>query len=86
MGRRFITERADNIPNNRWYAIWNKAGIGRYWKRQLSKSRRRAWKEGHEGQVNNKYKDLTGLVDRIIWTVNKSGDRLTSEIDGSDVT
>ena len=38
------------------------------------------------GSTTIKYKDLTGLADRIIWTVNKSGDRLTSEIDGSDVT
>lgn len=31
-----------------WYVglIWNTPGIGRYWKRQLSKSRRRAWKQG----------------------------------------
>lgn len=38
------------------------------------------------GSTTIKYKDLTGLADRIIWTVNKSGDRLTSNIDGSDVT
>lgn len=28
--------------------IWNTPGIGRYWKRQLSKSRRRSFKQGRE--------------------------------------
>ncbi len=26
--------------------LWNTPGIGRYWKRQLSKARRRAWRQG----------------------------------------
>jgi hypothetical protein len=35
MGRRF----RDNQPL--WKLSWSNAGVGRYWKRQLSKSRRR---------------------------------------------
>lgn len=30
---------------------WGSRGEGRYWKRQLSKARRRAWKYGHEGAL-----------------------------------
>lgn len=37
------------------------------------------------GSKTIKYKDTTGTVNRIVWTVDKFGDRLTSELDGSDV-
>jgi hypothetical protein len=28
--------------------VWNKRGEGRYWKRRLSKARRRAWRDTHK--------------------------------------
>lgn len=56
MGRRFINERANSLPKNCRYLMWDSVGVGRYWKRQLSKSRRRAWKQyGIEGRVDTKY-------------------------------
>lgn len=56
MGRRFIAERIENIPLRRWTGLWPRAGAGRYWKRQLSKSRRRAWKQYRiEGRANTRY-------------------------------
>lgn len=55
MGTRFELDRMEkaHVP---CYRLWHRAGEGRFWKRQLSKARRRAWKQkGIEGRENNCY-------------------------------
>jgi len=55
MGNRFVLDRA-NRANAKWYNIWAGLHQGKYWKRQMSKARRRAWKQdGLEGKPDNKY-------------------------------
>jgi hypothetical protein len=55
MGRRFVLER-EKKAGVRWNKMWVGAHQGRYWKRQLSKARRRAWKQNRvEGRLVNIY-------------------------------
>lgn len=50
MGSRFRNDRYQ------YHMMWTRAGAGRYWKRMLSKARRRAYKQyGIEGTPINKY-------------------------------
>ncbi len=44
MGNRFVLDRA-NKANASCFEMWSKAREGRFYKRKLSKARRRAWKE-----------------------------------------
>lgn len=58
MGNRFVIDRAKNA-NAKWYNIWTSPHQGKYWKRQMHKARRRAWKQdGIEGKPDNKYETL----------------------------
>jgi len=55
MGNRFVIDRAKKT-NAKWYNIWAGLHQGKYWKRQMNKARRRAWKQqGIEGIPDNKY-------------------------------
>ena len=55
MGRRFVIERMEKAGVH-FTRMWVGLHQGKYWKRQLSKARRRAWKQdGLEGQPDNKY-------------------------------
>ena len=44
MGSRFVLDRA-NKANANCFEMWPQAKEGRFYKRKLSKARRRAWKE-----------------------------------------
>ena len=58
MGRRFIKDRLTK-SHARAHEIWVSAHEGRYWKRMLSKARRRAWKQDRiEGRLKNKYESF----------------------------
>lgn len=46
MGWRQLEKRGYYPPWVTFGCVWNSRHEGRYWKRQLSKSRRRAWKQG----------------------------------------
>jgi hypothetical protein len=53
--------------NGRWMPwwlsfseVWNGVGQGRYWKRRLSKARRRAWKDSHQ-------RGLAELESKVNW-------------------
>jgi hypothetical protein len=51
MGRRFVKDRMNKAIPGKYVLMWSGPGVGRFWKRQLSKSRRRAWKQyGIEGK------------------------------------
>lgn len=55
MSQRFREERCKRAHAS-YTQMWLGVGEGRYWKRQLSKARRRAWKQqGIEGKPVNKY-------------------------------
>lgn len=54
MGRRFTSDRMKKAQVS-FSEMWPAPHEGRYWKRQLSKARRRAWKNGIEGTPINKY-------------------------------
>lgn len=55
VGRRFRAERAKKAKVT-CTQMWLSEHEGRYWKRQLSKARRRAWKQdGIEGKPINIY-------------------------------
>ncbi len=55
MGRQFVIDRI-NKANVGLTHLWTKAHLGRFWKRQMNKARRRAWKQNSvEGKPNNKY-------------------------------
>ena len=55
MGMRFDIERIEKA-RGKWHNIWAGLHQGKYWKRQMNKARRRAWKQqGIEGIPDNKY-------------------------------
>lgn len=55
MGNRFVKDRMRKA-NVSFSQLWVGLHQGRYWKRQLSKARRRAWKQDSiEGKPDNKY-------------------------------
>jgi hypothetical protein len=58
MGNRFVLERAEKAHIS-FERIWTGIHQGKYWKRQMNKARRRAWKQnGLEGVPNNRYESL----------------------------
>jgi len=58
MGNRFVLERMEKA-HARCYQLWAGLHQGKYWKRQMHKARRRAWKQdGIEGTPNNKYESF----------------------------
>ena len=44
----YATRRHRRQPEINLFKMWPNEGIGRYWKRRLSKARRRAWRDEHE--------------------------------------
>jgi len=55
MGKRFYIDRRV-MAGTAWYNMWAGLHQGKYWKRQMNKARRRAWKQqGIEGTPVNKY-------------------------------
>lgn len=58
MGNRFHIDRAAKAGGS-LYGMWAGLHQGKYWKRQMHKARRRAWKQnGIEGIPNNKYESF----------------------------
>ena len=56
MGRRFVNERMRKTHVPGYCFMWVSAHNGKYWKRQMHKARRRAWKQyGIEGIPDNIY-------------------------------
>jgi len=47
MGNRFFIDRMEKA-NARFHGLWSSPHIGRFFKRKLSKARRRAWKDKRE--------------------------------------
>ena len=55
MGTRFYIDRRVKA-GAAWHSMWEGLHQGKYWKRQMNKARRRAWKQqGIEGTPVNKY-------------------------------
>ena len=52
MGNRFVIERMERAHAN-CFDMWIHPHIGRYYKRKLSKARRRAWKEKSDKHLTN---------------------------------
>lgn len=52
MGNRESLKLKDKYPYIRWHKTWPRVGIGRYWKRCLSKARRRYAKEELRGATH----------------------------------
>lgn len=60
MGNRFFNER---IPEGKRFCdLWGKPGNGRYWKRKLSKARRKAAKQRLQG---NRARDPVALESTV---------------------
>lgn len=58
MGRRFVIDRIEKAKVS-FTCTWPGEHQGRYWKRQMNKARRRAWKQqGLEGKPVNKYESF----------------------------
>jgi hypothetical protein len=58
MGNRFVKDRMEKA-NVTFSQMWPSPHEGRYWKRMMSKARRRAWKQrGIEGTPINKYESF----------------------------
>lgn len=58
MGKRFYIDRRDKA-GVAWHNMWAGLHQGKYWKRQMNKARRRAWKQqGIEGTPVNKYESF----------------------------
>ena len=58
MGNRFVFERAGKAHIS-FERIWAGSRQGKYWKRQMNKARRRAWKQNRlEGTPDNRYESL----------------------------
>ena len=45
--------------------MWPSVGTGRYWKRRLSKARRRAWKQGRD--LWSPYRGQLGVEGEVNW-------------------
>ena len=58
MGNRFVTERYKKTNKPGWCFMWSSAHEGKWWKRQMNKARRRAWKAGIEGVPKNRYESF----------------------------
>jgi hypothetical protein len=57
MGNRFVKDRIKKAGVT-FSQMWVAAHMGRYWKRAMSKARRRAWKQrGIEGTPVNRYEN-----------------------------
>jgi len=58
-----IRFRHGHVPS--FSEVWPGVGTGRYWKRRLSKARRRAWKQGRV--VGNPYRGQLGVEGEVNW-------------------